>query len=89
MSQFARIATADCFTGQYHNESRMIDAILGRLKLAGKLDGWLGFALADADWIKGDPDMAVISIQPGSGDVSVADVRAYLLQKKKQERAAA
>mgnify|MGYP001143327236 CR=1 FL=1 len=89
MSRLARIVTADCFEGQYQNQSRMIDAMLGRLKLAGKQDGWLGFALHDAEWRPGKPDMAVIAIQPGTGDVSVADVRAHLLEKKKQERTAA
>lgn len=91
MSQSARFITADCFTGQFDNRTKFIDAMLGRLKLAARRDGWQGQQLHDVDWIevKGEPDMAVIAIQPGTGDVNVADVRIFLIEKKKLERTAA
>lgn len=91
MSAFARFATADCFTGQYKDRTTFIAAILGRLQLEAKKDGWTGTVICDADWIeeRGKPDMAVIALQPGMGAVSVADVRIFLIDKKRAERKAA
>jgi hypothetical protein len=91
MSAFARFATADCFCGQYKDRTVFIAALLGRLQVEAKKDGWPGTAIFDADWIeaRGQPDMAVISLQPGMGTVSVADVRIFLIDKKRTERKAA
>lgn len=91
MSRSLRLVTADSFTGQYKNRANFVDGILTRLKLAARADGWIGCQLFDADWIKaeGQPDMAVIAIAPGLGDVSVADVRTFLAERKKRERKAA
>ncbi|RUV57636.1 MULTISPECIES: hypothetical protein [unclassified Mesorhizobium] len=91
MSAFARFAAADCFTGQYKDRTTFIAALLGRLQVEAKNDGWPGTVLFDVDWIeeRGQPDMAVISLQPGMGAASVADVRIFLIDKKRAERKAA
>lgn len=91
MSTSIQFATADVFTGQYKSKADFIDGILSRLKIAARQDGWTGTALHSASWItrRGEPDMAVIALQPGAGDVSVADVRIYLIEKRQQERKAA
>ncbi|RWG44150.1 hypothetical protein [Mesorhizobium sp.] len=91
MSACSRFATADCFTGQYKDRTAFIAALLGRLQVEAKKDGWPGTVLFDADWIeeRGKPDMAVIALQPGMGTASVADVRIFLIDKRRAERKAA
>ncbi|MBZ9856736.1 hypothetical protein LB566_23370 [Mesorhizobium sp. CA13] len=86
-----RFATADVFTGQYKDPKTFIAAILGRLQVAALQDGWIGTQLYDADWIEktGEPPMAVISLRPGEGAATVADVRQFLIDKKRAERKAA
>ena len=87
MSASTRFATADCFTGQYKDRPSFISGILGRLKIAAKQDGWPGTVLFDADWLEetGKPPLAVIALQPGTGDVTVADVRLFLVEKRKKQ----
>ena len=94
MSNFTRFATADYFTGQYQDRTAFVGAVLGRLLLEARQDGWPGTAIEDADWIEetGRPDMAVLSLRPAIGNVTIADVRMFLIDKKnraKLERAAA
>lgn len=91
MSRSLRLVTADNFTGQYKDRTSFVEGILTRLKLAARADGWVGWQLFDADWIKaeGKPDMAVVAIAPGLGDVTVADVRSFVAEKRKRERKAA
>ncbi|MER8380692.1 hypothetical protein [Mesorhizobium sp. M1399] len=91
MSTSRRFATADVFTGRYKDPKTFIAAILGRLQVAALQDGWSGTQLYDADWIeeRGQPPMAVITLRPGEGAASVADVRQYLIDKKRAERKAA
>ncbi|RUW39156.1 hypothetical protein EN739_24455 [Mesorhizobium sp. M2A.F.Ca.ET.017.03.2.1] len=91
MRTSTRFCTADYFTGQYKDRQTFIASMLGRLQVAALQDGWIGTQLFDADWIekKGEPPMAVISLRPGEGAATVADVRQYLVDKKKAERKAA
>lgn len=88
MSSCTRLVTADIFTGQYKDRPTFIASILSRLKIAAKQDGWPGIALFDADWIeeRGKQPMAVIHLQQGTGDVSVADVRIAVIEKQRQRR---
>lgn len=87
MSAFTRFAYADVFTGQYKDRPTFIQSLLGRLKIEAKQDGWPGTAIVDADWIekRGEPPMAVIQLMPGNGDVSVADVRIFLVEKRRRQ----
>lgn len=88
MSASTRFATADVFTGQYKDRPTFIAGILSRLKIAARQDGWPGTALFDADWIeeRGKEPMALIHLQQGTGDVSVADVRIFLIAKRRQQQ---
>jgi len=88
MSRYARFATADYFTGQYKDRTTFMAAILGRLQLEARQDGWTGSAIFDADWIEetGKPDMAVLSLQPSTGNVTIANVRLFLIEKKNKAR---
>ena len=87
MSSFTRFAYADVFTGQYKDRPAFIDALLGRLKIEARKDGWPGTALEDADWIekKGEAPIAAIQLRPGHGDVNVADVRIFLADKRRRQ----
>lgn len=80
-----RIATSDSFTGQYRDKAAMIGAMLGRIKIEARLDGWEGTVLQDVMWIEGKggaPDEATIALDRGAGDVSIDDVRAFLREQK-------
>jgi len=87
MSRFTRFVFADAFEGQYKDKPAFIEAILGRLKIEARQDGWPGVQLEDVDWIEArdKPPIAVIQIRPGHGDVNVADVRIMLAEKKRRE----
>jgi hypothetical protein len=87
MSKFTRFCYADAFGGQYKDKPAFIEAILGRLKIEARQDGWPGVQLEDVDWIekRGEPPIAVIQLRPGHGDVNVADVRIFLADKRKRQ----
>ncbi|AID30831.1 hypothetical protein MCHK_3024 [Mesorhizobium huakuii 7653R] len=87
MSTFTRFAYADVFAGQYKDRPTFIQSLLGRLQIEARHDGWPGTAIVDADWIEktGQPPMAVIQLMPGNGDVSVADVRMFLVEKRRKQ----
>lgn len=87
MSAFTRFAYADAFTGQYKDRPTFIQSLLGRLKIEAKKDGWPGTVLVDVDWVEktGAPPIASITIQPGNGDVSVAEVRMFLVEKRRRQ----
>lgn len=84
MSVF-RIATSDHFTGQYRDKAAMIGAMLGRLKVEARRDGWGGTVLQDAIWTPGaggEPDQATIALDRGQGDATIDDVRMFLREQK-------
>lgn len=88
MSKFTRFCYADAFTGQYKDRPSFIQAILGRLLIEARQDGWPGTAIADVDWVdekQGAPAMATIQLQPGNGQVTVADVRIFLIEKRRRQ----
>lgn len=87
MSQFTRFCYADAFEGQYKDKPAFIEALLGRLKIEARQDGWPGVQLEDVDWIeeRGKSPIAVIQLRPGHGDVNVADVRIFLAEKKRRQ----
>lgn len=87
MSKSTRFCYADAFTGQYKDRPAFIEALLGRLKIEARQDGWPGVQLEDVDWIerKDEAPIAVIQLRPGHGDVNVADVRIFLVEKRRRQ----
>lgn len=87
------IATSDQFTGQYRDQAAMIEALIGRAKLAARqLRDWREISLIDFDWAEEPPagalvqaPIATIVVGPGHSGVTVEDCR----RKLKEKRAAA
>lgn len=91
MSSVYRIGTADTFAGQYRDAKTFIESLLGRLKVEARRQGWHGTALYDAEITRerGKPDMYFVALSPGLGEVSVAEIRAFLVDKKRKQKVAA
>ena len=91
------IATSDMFTGQYRDQAQMIEALIGRVRIAARERGWSEIALLDFDWIEAPrpgaaadaPPLATIVVGPGHSGVTVEDCRRMLREKLAAARRAA
>lgn len=83
-----RIAMTGSVDGTYRTERTLVESVLGQIKIRAIQEGWHGQQIHDADWIKSktDPDMVLIVLEPGLGDVNVDQLRAFIKDRKARER---
>lgn len=85
-----KLALSDAFAGQHPSERHLVEGMLGTLTIQARECGWPGTMLVDASWEPardGRPPACTIVLQPGTGQVTVDDVRGFIHDKR--ERAAA
>lgn len=82
------IATSDQFTGQYRDQAQMIEAMIGRARIAAREKGWSEIKLVDFEWHEHpgrgalvDAPLATIVVGPGHSGVTVEDCRRKLKEK--------
>lgn len=83
-----RILAGDAFDSRYRSERQMVEAVIGRIAIAAREDGWPGMKLADAEWTGSGfgKEITLTIDRADRGAVTVDDVGKFLRAKKREQK---